>query len=166
MAIIRRLRREDALHDLVELSGQFFEEYAAHHAEFFQIDRLHEDDVVDYFSRFLDGDDSAAFIAVADGQIVGYITLYIRSQPGYWKIKRVGEISGLMVRQDHRRSGIGSRLLREAMAFCQEKGVKYCTVYTAASTQAALAFYARNGMAPLYVTLIQEIADPNVTFQT
>jgi len=166
MAIIRRLRREDALHDLVELSREFFEEYAAHHAEFFQIDQLHEDDVVDYFSRFLDTDDGSAFIAVADGKIVGYITVYIRSQPRYWRIKRVGEISGLMVQKDYRRSGIGSRLLSEATAFCKEKGVEYCTVYTAAGNQGALEFYARNGMAPLYVTLIQAITDPNVTFQT
>ncbi|HVO70426.1 MAG TPA: GNAT family N-acetyltransferase [Aggregatilineaceae bacterium] len=157
MAIIRRLRSEDALHDLIELSSQFFEEYAVHHTEFFEIDQLHEGDIVGYFSRFLDGDDSAAFIAVADGNIVGYITVYIQPQPGYWKIKKVGHITGLMVQKEYRRSGIGSQLLSEATAFCKEKGVKYCTVYTAARNQAALEFYARNGMTPLYDTMIGEI---------
>jgi ribosomal protein S18 acetylase RimI-like enzyme len=156
MAIIRRLRRDDALHDLVELSRQFFEEYAAHHAEFFAIDQLHEGDIVDYFSRFLDGDDSAAFIAVADGKIVGYITAYIQAQPGYWKIKQVGAISGLIVQKDYRRRGIGRQLLTETTTFFEEKGVKYTTVYTAARNQAALEFYARNGMAPLYVTMLYE----------
>jgi len=157
MTIIRRLEREDGFHDLVELSRQFFEEYAAHHAEFFEIDQLLENHVASYFSRFLDDEDSAAFVAVVDGKIVGYITVYIQSQPDYWKIKRVGAISGLMVQKDYRRRGIGNQLLGKAVAFFEEKGVKHYTVYTAARNRAALEFYARNGMAPLYVTMIGEV---------
>jgi ribosomal protein S18 acetylase RimI-like enzyme len=157
MAIIRRLRKEDGLHDLAELSQQFFEEYVVHHPEFFEIDQLRENHVSDYFSRFLDGDESAAFVAVADGKIVGYITVHILPRPSYWRMKKVGCISGLMVQKEYRRRGIGTQLMSEATAFLKERGMEYYTVNTAAHNQVALEFYAHNGADRLFVTLVHEI---------
>jgi ribosomal protein S18 acetylase RimI-like enzyme len=156
MAIVRRLQKEDSFQALVELSRQFFAEYEAHHDEFLKIDELRDSDVTDYFAHFLNADNRAAFIALVDDKIVGYITVYIQAQPGYWKVKQVGDISGLMVHEDHRRSGIGRQLVSAAKAFFEEKEIKYYTFYTAATNRAALEFYARNGMTPLYVTLINK----------
>ena len=154
MAMIRQLRKTDSVHDLVELSRQFFEEYESHHDEFFKIDDLQDTDITGYFSSFLDADHRAAFVALEDETIIGYITVYIQSQPDYWKIKQVGTISGLMVHPDHRRKGIGHQLVMEARAFFEERGIQYFTVYTASANEAARAFYARTGMTPLHVTLI------------
>jgi ribosomal protein S18 acetylase RimI-like enzyme len=156
MTTIRRLRKEDSFDDLIELSRQFFEEYEVYHDEFFEIDQLNDDDIVGYFSRFLDKDDQAAFVAIADEKMIGYITAYVQSQPDFWKVKRVGVISGLMVRKDCRRAGIGGRLFGEATTFFKEKGTKYFTVFTAAGNETALEFYRQNHMAPLYVTMINE----------
>ncbi len=157
MTVITRLQKEIPWRDLIELSKQFFYEYEVHHDEFFKIDQLCEDDIVSYFSSFLGAEDRAAIIALAEGEIVGYITIYIQPQPGYWKIKQFGHISGLMVRQDHRRQGIGRQLITAAQVFFKEKGVKYWTVYTAANNQPALDLYARSGMTPLYTTFINRV---------
>jgi ribosomal protein S18 acetylase RimI-like enzyme len=157
MIEIRRLREDDGLEDLISLSREFFEEYESHHQDFFKIDSLSEGDIVDYFSRSMDSEDGEAFIALAGGRIVGYITVYVRTQPGFWKIKKVGGISGLMVQQAYRRRGIAGQLLARARAFFQERGVRYFTVYTAVANRSALAFYEQSGLLPLYTTMMGEI---------
>jgi ribosomal protein S18 acetylase RimI-like enzyme len=156
MITIKRLQLKDDLGDLVALSRAFFGEYEAHHRAFFRIDELRDNDVIDFFSRTLGSDDGATFVATVNGSIVGYVTVFVRAQPGFYKVKTVGAISGLMVHQDHRRRGIASSLLAEAMGWFREKGVEYVTVYTAVANRAAVKFYERNGMAPLHVTLIGE----------
>ena len=45
-----------------------------------------------------------------------------------------------------------------ATVFFQEQGVTYFTVYTATTNESATEFYRRQDLAPLYVTLLGEIA--------
>lgn len=61
-----------------------------------------------------------------------------------------------MVHKDYRRQGIASALLSAAVNFVRKQDVRYFTVYTALANQTAIAFYERNGMRPLYVTLLGE----------
>jgi ribosomal protein S18 acetylase RimI-like enzyme len=154
MLSIRRLQRIDGFGDLVELSKAFFEEYEGHHEELFRIQALDDQEIVEYFSRFLEQDDRAAFIALRDGKVVGYITVCVQPQPGYWKVRRIGHISGLMVRKPDRREGIGSSLLDQAKAYFTEQQVKYYTVYTAVGNSGAIGFYKSRGMEPLHSHLV------------
>lgn len=154
MIHIRALRREDEFHDLIALSKDFFQEYETHHEDFFKIEHLDDSSIVNYFSRWLDDAKGEIFIALAENRIVGYITVYVRKQAAHWKIKKVGDISGLMVHADYRRRGIASQLLARARAFFAEHAVKYFTVYTAAENKAAIEFYQRNGLRPLLTTMI------------
>jgi len=163
MLIIRRLDEDHDLDDLISLSREFFAEYEGHHPVFFRIGELHDRDVIDYFRRTTDVEDGATFVAVEDGRITGYITVLIRSQPGYWRIKQVGAISGLMVRQDRRRQGIGRRLMAVARTYFQGKGVMYFTVYTATANEAAIQLYRQSGMELLYVTLLGKVAGDSNT---
>ena len=95
MIHIRALRQDDDFHDLITLSKDFFHEYEAHREDFFKIEHLHDSDIVDYFSRWLDDENGKTFIALSENRIVGYITVYVREQAVYWKVKKVGDISGL-----------------------------------------------------------------------
>lgn len=153
---IRGLQPGDDLHDLIALSRSFFAEYEAHHEDFFRIDTLRDEDILGYFSLFLEKDDHAAFIALQAGRTVGYITVYVQDQPVYWQVKRVGHISGLMVGRELRRKGIGAGLLERARAWFRERGVRYHTVYTAVKNRRALGFYASQGMEPLYTHFVGE----------
>jgi len=159
MTEIRSLRKDDKLNDLISLSREFFEEYESHHENFFKIDRLSDSDIVDYFSQWIDDEDGETFIALTGGRIVGYITVYVRTQPIYWKIKKVGDISGLMVQKAYRRRGIAGQLLAKARAFFEKKAVRYFTVYTAIGNRGALEFYERSGLLPLYTTMIGVVMD-------
>ena len=159
MTEIRSLRKDDNLNDLISLSREFFEEYESHHENFFKIDRLSDSDIVNYFSQWIDDEDGETFIALTGGRIVGYITVYVRTQPIYWKIKKVGDISGLMVQKAYRRRGIARQLLAKARAFFEKKAVRYFTVYTAIGNRGALEFYERSGLLPLYTTMMGAVMD-------
>jgi ribosomal protein S18 acetylase RimI-like enzyme len=160
MIEIRSLRKDDGFDDLILLSHAFFAEYEAHHKDFFKIDDLKDEDIISYFTHCRDNQDGDVIIALDGNRVVGYITIYVKTQADYWHIKKVGYISGLMVHPAHRRMGIASRLLAKAVAYFKEASVKYFTVYTAVNNTDAVTFYERNGLSPLYTTLIGETGDP------
>jgi ribosomal protein S18 acetylase RimI-like enzyme len=114
---IRSLNKDDNLDGLISLSREFFREYETHHKYFFRIDNLSDENVVGYFSSFCGSESRKAFIAIDGKQIVGYITVYVKDQADYWQIKKVGDISGLMVQREYRHRGIASRLLAKAKEF-------------------------------------------------
>jgi ribosomal protein S18 acetylase RimI-like enzyme len=151
---IRAIRREDDLNDLIELSRDFFQEYAAHHDDFFKIGQLSDGHIVDYFSRWIDDENGETFIALAENRLVGYITVYVRERAAHWRIGKAGDISGLMVHKDYRRRGIATQLLARARAFFAQRAVRYFTVYTAVENKAAMAFYEGNGLVPLHTNMI------------
>ena len=157
MIEVRFLNEEDSFNDLISLSREFFLEYEAHHKDFFKIDKLQDENVVGYFTSFRDTDFREAFIAVDGARIVGYITVYVKDQADYWQVKRVGDISGLMVQKEYRHRGIANKLLAKAKEFFASNGLKYYTVFTAVENQGAIDFYQQNGLEPLYSTMIGEI---------
>ncbi|MFZ1947008.1 MAG: GNAT family N-acetyltransferase [bacterium] len=154
---IRRLRKGDDLGEMVDLSRAFFEEYQKHHEEIFRIGALRDCDIIGYFSRFVGKREHAAFVAVVGGRIVGYITVCVEREPGYWAVARMGHISGLMVRREERRGGIGTGLLGAARAYFRDQGVKYYTVYTAVKNRAGVQFYRGCGLKPLHTHLVGEL---------
>lgn len=147
--------------ELFNLSRQFFEEYRHHHPYFFIIDHLSNDHIRSYFSRFLNKDDAAAFIASDTSNdtspIIGYLTVSIKDQPDFWVVKRVGEISGLMVAKPYRRKGIASKLLRRAKVFLADRGIHHLTAFTAVANKSALSFYSANNLELLYLTVLGNI---------
>ena len=157
MIEIHPLKIDDDFKDLIALSREFFMEYESHHVDFFKIDKLHDDDIIDYFSKWITHDDGETFIAVTGDVIVGYITVYVQSQAGFWKIKQVGNISGLMVHSAHRRKGIARQLLGKGKSFFKKKGVRYFTAFTAVGNRDAIRFYKKCGMTSLYTTMMGEI---------
>ena len=159
MISIRELRPEDDLAAVLTLCKDFFAEYESHHKEFFRTDNLSNADISGRFLESMESDSSATIIALIDNAIVGYASVSVREQPHFYKIKKVGSISALMVARDQRRKGIATRLLAESKAFFQSNRIKYFTFYTAATNQAAIKFYEKNGMAVLHTVFIGETED-------
>ncbi len=157
MIEIRPLRSQDSLSDLINLSRAFFAEYEQHDPEFFGIDTLPDNDIIRYFTRWLDDAAGQTFVAICDKRMVGYITVYVQDQPAFWQVKQIGHISGLMVDAAHRRQGIAERLLAEAQSFFRQQGVDYFTVFTAVANQPALQFYKKSDLTPLYTTFLGKI---------
>jgi ribosomal protein S18 acetylase RimI-like enzyme len=154
---IRELNNKDDLGLLVKLSRAFFLEYESNHPYFFKIDKIEESDIEKYFQRFIDNEDKKAFIAIEGGSIVGYISVLVLEQAAYWRIKRIGHISGLMVDKAHRRKGTGRMLLKAALEFFNSKGLRQYTLFTSVNNEDGIKFYKRSGLTELYITLMGEI---------
>jgi ribosomal protein S18 acetylase RimI-like enzyme len=157
MVKIHALKRGDDLRDVIGLSKQFFREYQGHHPTFFKVGRLTDRQISGYFTRFIGSEDHRAFVALEDGSVVGYITVMIQPQPRHWRVKRVGHISGLMVRPDRRYRGIGPKLLDRAVDFFIKKSVRYYTVLTAIGNTMGVGFYAGAGLEPLQTTYLGDV---------
>ena len=156
MIEIRELRHEDDLAADLTLCKEFFAEYEGYHKEFFDTEFLSDADISDRFLQSIESSSSATIIALLDDKIVGYALIAVREQPHFYKIKKVGAISGLMVAKNYRRKGIGTRLLAESKAYFRRNGIKYFTLYTAIANQGATRFYEQNGMAALHTSFIGE----------
>lgn len=155
---IRKFNEHTDMAQLVQLSKQFFSEYEKHH-EFFEIDNLTDEGIKGYFSLWLNDKNYASYIAYDDEHIIGYINVYITTQPDFWKIKRLGDVSGFMVDMNYRRTGVGKLLFDHALEFFKEQNVHYYTLYTSVENQSAIKFYLNEGMEPLYTHLYGKV-DP------
>ena len=154
MITVRELQPEDDIKAVLNLCRDFFAEYEIYHDEFFDTDDLTDTDISGRFWESVKSNQSATIIAIIDNAIVGYALISVREQPDFYKIKKVGAVSGLMVAKNHRRKGIAKRLLAESKAYFRQKGVKYFTLYTAAANQGAAKFYEQSEMLPLHVSYI------------
>jgi len=154
MITIRELRAEDGLSAVLALCRDFFAEYEEHHEEFFDTDNLTDADISGRFMQSLESGDSATIIALIDDEIVGYASVVIRDQPRFYKVKKVGAISALMVAKEHRRKGVATRLLEGSREFFRRHGVKYFTLYTAVANDGATEFYERNNLSRLHISFI------------
>lgn len=111
MIIIRELRPKDDLKPVLELCKEFFAEYQTHHKEFFDTDNLTDSDIIGRFQESMHSNDSATIVAIIDGKIAGYASIAVREQPCFYKIKKVGVISALMIKKEYRRRGIATGIV-------------------------------------------------------
>ena len=105
-----------------------------------------DDYIVDnwYFS-FIDKDDSQLFIAVDDNEIVGYIYVKIITTSDSSDIYTEASISGIYVKDNFRKQGIGTKLINEAKKWCINKGVTYLKLNVLEGNIAALNLYKKLG---------------------
>ena len=155
MIVTRELQDENDLASVLKLCKDFFAEYEDYHEEFFDTHPLSDDDLSGRFRQSMASDNSVTIIAEADDRVVGYVSMDLREQPSFYKVKRVGAVWGLMVAERYRRRGIATRLLSEAKTYFRRKGIKYFTAYTSVANHGAIEFYRRNGMEPLHTTLLR-----------
>ncbi|MEU0152420.1 GNAT family N-acetyltransferase [Micromonospora fulviviridis] len=88
------------------------------------------------------GEDWAAWVAEADGQVVGWVSAYRNIQTS---AANVGEISTLHVHPAHRLRGVGTALLDAALAHLRLLGAKRLLTW---SQPGSLPFARRHGFTP------------------
>jgi ribosomal protein S18 acetylase RimI-like enzyme len=114
-------------------------------------------DIRNYYQKFIGNENARAYIAMIEEKIIGYITLLIRNQPDYWKIKRIGDISGLMVSKNFRHNGIGTKLIMKGIEYFKRKDINYYTVFTSVNNTSVISLYRKCGFEQLYTTLYGRI---------
>jgi len=155
--LIKELDSGNYSSDLIELSKDFFHEYENNNREYFGIDSIDEIDISNYFNNFIGKETSKAYIAIIDDKIIGYITVYIKNQSNYWVVKKIGDISGLMVNKNFRKNGIGSKLIKKAIEYLEQKDIKYYTVFTSVNNVDGITLYKKFGLEELCTTFYGRI---------
>ncbi len=99
------------------------------------------------FERIIQSEDSAIFIAEVDQLPVGLAEIYIRQDEAnpLTVPYRYGYLQSLMVSQEHRRQGIGTRLMRAIERWVEEKGASEIRLETWEFPQGPLPFYEKMG---------------------
>ena len=96
--------------------------------------------------------DSVVLVAEADGDVVGMAYGEAR-MPSRFSGERALEVSGVVVRADHRGKGVGRALVREASRFAAERGIPWMELKTFAPNRGAMDFWESLGFTPRVVQL-------------
>lgn len=104
----------------------------------------------------LDDPNCVVLVAERDGAVVGYA--YAGLEPMSWKELRAacGYLHDVFVDPIARGSGAGERLVREALAFLEEKGAPRVVLWSAAGNAAAQRLFARLGFRHTMVEMTRE----------
>ncbi len=91
-------------------------------------------DIDDIQTAYMDGSGNHFWVAVnSQNEVVGMI--------GVMEHQNVGEVRRLRVRSDHRRRGIGSALLEQALTFCRERNCLKVALDTFVEREAAVKLF-------------------------
>jgi ribosomal protein S18 acetylase RimI-like enzyme len=116
------------------------------------------DAVVDSYRDALGRPDELVAVAEDDGDIVGMAIARPRT-PSRFSDERSLEVSGVVVRVDRRREGIGHLLMREAVRFAHELGISWVTLKTFSPNREAMEFWEGLGFTPRVVELAVPVDD-------
>lgn len=104
--------------------------------------------------------DSAVFVAMMDGRIVGTATGSIRIQNAFFQERRFGYVSDLVVAPSARRCGVGRALWKRLALWFRGLGVSVARLHVAARSEEAQAFWRNVGAEPLLVESWIDLPDP------
>jgi GNAT superfamily N-acetyltransferase len=148
---IRRASAADVAGFVASSAGLFAED-AATYDDTVDIDWPRTDGA----QRFLDAlvDPYRLVLVAVDGQdaVVGHLTGLL-SDPSAMRPVRVATVLSLYVFVEHRRGGVGARLVDGFRAWAKQRGVDRLEVTAYANNSDALRFYRRHGFAPQSVVL-------------
>jgi len=99
-----------------------------------------------YFQKVTSDNNYLTVIAEENNKVIGYVTTEIKDDYSYKKDKgQIFEICNIFVEEEHRKQGIGQKLIDFAEKEARSKGIKKFTVSAHCMNENALAFYKRIG---------------------
>ena len=110
------------------------------------------DEVADKYRRAMGHPDALVMVAEDDGEAVGMGYAEVRV-PSRFSDERALELSGVMVRSDHRGRGVGRALVQEAARFAEERSVGWIELKTFVPNEEAMGFWRALGFHPRVVQL-------------
>ena len=157
MATIRPLR-EDEIETLVEnLWLPFAEEMAAR----FDYDALAEEGVyentVAYRREQFERDDWTTFVAEADGEIVGYVSIEYAESPPVFARGDAGHVTEIYVAPNDRGEGLASDLFDRAVEWADEQGCEQLKISVHPDNEPARSVYREWGFEQVREHLVQPL---------
>ncbi|MCP4646092.1 MAG: GNAT family N-acetyltransferase [bacterium] len=104
---------------------------------------------------------SYAFVAEADGQVIGFVTASCATSEGTAVVasgERYIELDDLFVVPEWRSGNVGGALVELVLEAAREEGVRKALVYSATKdVRRVLAFYERHGFRSWYVQMVADL---------
>lgn len=139
------------LQAIVKLSHALFQEDAGQYDPSMNLDWALEEGF-EHFRRHVTDNNSLVVVMELDDSIVGYLVGYVvdatRLRPA-----RTAELESMYVLREHRSQGVGGKLFRGFLTWCDEQQAQRVSVTAFARNQRAIRFYERMGLAPKNVSL-------------
>jgi GNAT superfamily N-acetyltransferase len=116
------------------------------------------DEVTARYRRALTEVDAVAVLAEDEGEPVGMAFAEPR-MPSRFSDERALEISGVIVRDDRRREGIGRLLVEETLRYARERSLGWITLRTFGPNRGAMEFWEALGFTTRVVELVAPVDD-------
>ena len=110
-----------------------------------------------YFRKSITEDDQCVFVACVDDNIIGFLNGCIDEKDSNRSAPRFSEMDYLFVLDEYRGNGIGTKLYRAFLNWCQSKNIKRLRVTASAGNSGAINFYRKNGFTDYDLVLEQNI---------
>ncbi len=98
-----------------------------------------------FITKQLKGGKGAIFIAEIDGKVAGFTLIIIKDEIPIFKIEKIGHISDLFVKKEHRGKGLGSKLIDESIKWFKKNKLKHVSVLLYADNEHAHLVYKKKG---------------------
>ena len=102
-------------------------------------------------------------VAVADGDLVGFVTARAWSLPPIYAGGDEVHLDELYVESEHRRNGLGRRLVEAVRRWAGAQGAQRVQLGVLARNEGGNAFWRRCGAQPLSVTYVLDVCEPRST---
>lgn len=107
-----------------------------------------------YFKKAIEN--KLLLVAIIDDKMVGYISWFTYDNAAR-KEKKHAEIDNIIVLDEYRNDGVGTRLIEEFKNICKKQEIKYLTVSTNMKNKNTISFYIKNGFEEYEISLKQKI---------
>ena len=97
------------------------------------------------------------YIAEVDGEVVAYALIFIMTLPPIPRLRRLGYISDMYVKEKYRSLGIASKLYEEATKWFRRKGIKHLSLIVLKGNDLAHSIYEKWGFFDNFVEMRKRI---------
>ncbi len=119
---IRGLEQKDIVTVLPMIQKMFLEHDLAE-PDLFSPNSISTEKIQKYLEEAITDKDCKVFVALIDQEIVGTIRATIKDAPSFYKDNKLGYTDDLVVKEEHRRNGIGGELINKTIEYYKSKGV-------------------------------------------
>jgi GNAT superfamily N-acetyltransferase len=154
---IRRATRDD-LPALGRLGALLVQTHYGFDRKRFMAPRANAEDGYAWFlGTQLEDEDVAIFVAVRDGEVLGYV--YAGVEPLNWKELReeCGFVHDIVVAEKGRRTGLAAALIEQAVAWLRDRGMPRVILWTADQNTAAQQLFTGIGFRRTMVEMTMEL---------
>jgi ribosomal protein S18 acetylase RimI-like enzyme len=109
--------------------------------DFHKLDTNSNKKFVEYFRRHMRKRSSMILVAEYNGKPIGYLAAKIQKRSSIYKLNRVVELLDIFVCTEHRKSGVGTRMINFAIRQYSRRGFSHVVLFVLSKNKNALRFY-------------------------